>query len=95
MPSRYLSRPKSKIGARLRDSLLAASRACATAEPRVSTEIRHPPLSSLAPQLERPVHHGLPHFVAGGRRKAQADQKRHSPAHPVGYHANPLRSSFL
>jgi hypothetical protein len=34
MPSRYLSKPKSNIGTRLRDRMLAASRACATSEPR-------------------------------------------------------------
>ncbi|MGF6970600.1 hypothetical protein OKW43_007695 [Paraburkholderia sp. WC7.3g] len=95
MPSKYLSKLKSNIGTWLRDRLLAASRACATAKPRFSTKIRHPPLSSLAPQPERPVHHGLPRFVAGGRRKAHADQKRGSPARPVGYHANALRSSSL
>jgi len=54
----------------------------------------------LAPQPERPVRQYLRRFVAGGRRKAQAalhscDQKRDSPARPVGYHANPLRSSSL
>ncbi|MGF6612601.1 hypothetical protein OKW45_007589 [Paraburkholderia sp. WSM4175] len=49
MPSKYLSKLKSNIGTWLRDRLLAASRACATAKPRFSTRIRHPPQSSLAP----------------------------------------------
>ncbi|MBB5409992.1 hypothetical protein HDG34_003945 [Paraburkholderia sp. HC6.4b] len=49
MPSKYLSKLKSNIGTWLRDRLLAASRACATAKLRFSTKIRHPPPSSLAP----------------------------------------------
>ncbi|MDH6146915.1 hypothetical protein OKW46_000837 [Paraburkholderia sp. WSM4179] len=49
MPSKYLSKLKSNIGRWLRDRLFAGSRACATAKPRFSTRIRHPPQSSLAP----------------------------------------------
>jgi hypothetical protein len=46
------------------------------------------------------AHHEFVDAAGGGRRKAQAvlhscGQKRDSPAPPVGYHANPLRSSSL